>query len=176
MLPVSSFLEQAKLRLRRVDGCSRPAENQFQRISYCASSCRSQYHLYCQRKSPMQRFHCLSGSCPLFILLPVPIMTWGEKGWRRAKGQMSLVPVCAVHRCLHGCTCRHACMCTFVCRTESDCVLLNHFSHYFEKQLCLFIGNYKYECNVFNHIYPKVSSLPPLRTFLHPLLNSMSSL
>lgn len=65
--------------------------------------------IYIVRGSNQCRFHCLSGSCPLFILLPVPFMNWGEGDEEEPKGQMILVPVCAVHRYLHGCTCMHAC-------------------------------------------------------------------
>lgn len=95
-------------------------ENQFQRISSCASRCRSQYHLYCQRKSPMQRFHCLSESCPLFILLTVPIMNWG-RGWRRAQ-RTNVLSACVCGARMLEWVYLHAYICTFVCRTESDCV------------------------------------------------------
>lgn len=130
MTAVSSLSRQGKLRLRCVDDCLRLIGRES--VSECFLVCfklRFSISFILSEEVTNAKISGSLGTWPLFVLCPVSNENWGDE--EKLKRQISLVFVSVFHRCLHG----YTCMCVYICVKErSDCVFLNHFSPYLEKE------------------------------------------
>lgn len=169
-----STLRHGKLRLRCVDDFSRPAERES--VSECFLLC-FKLHFSIWFILPEEVTNAkIAGSLETWPSVCFASCFYWELGeWRKARGANILGACMCVAQLLAWV---HLHLGVLLCGWQKWLCLSQSFPTLPRERNVLysFIGNFKHDAIYLDCIYPKVSPLPPLKTFLHPLLNFKSSL